>query len=419
MSENYGITTNNNLEIKNTAFIPENEKFKNIYKLESKSNTNEITIKLGSSISFFGIFIITFILFSIWYYFMFSSGFDLYLFTYTTIIFICPFIVFILIGLQKENKIKLIKNEINNTLITKVINEFCFTKYTLTFNLQNVAINLIEKLVLSEDGDYIQRNIVLSNTFKYNFDFDLNKIKEKPIDNKYIYYTIRDLKNINEIYFLLEDFLNCSPEKESPVLFNINEYMGKTNMPSPTFSCNLSRYMKMSEHFFSFYFNELCCPFSRSGFIQFIIYLSLLEIIIVVMPIKEYIKMPTYLLIIVITILFVIPATISLFILYCICTSSLRIDIIYSNNFDTIFIGLINYFGNSYKKTFINDIDSIDKFILEPYKNSNKKFILKVVYKNETIQNIFRINENKFILEGLLFILNQKVNSNNYINTPS
>ena len=104
--------------------------------------------------------------------------------------------------------------------------------------------------------------------------------------------------------------------------------------------------------------------------------------------------------------------------IYCTCSSSLRIDIIYSKNFDTIFIGLISYFGNSYKKTFINDIGSIDKFILDPYKNSNNKFILKVVYKNQTIQNIFRINQYKTILEGLLFILNQKLNSNNNINTP-
>ena len=135
------------------------------------------------------------------------------------------------------------------------------------------------------------------------------------------------------------------------------------------------------------------------------------------MPIKEYIKMPPLISLIPLTFVFIIPITIALVLIYCTCSSSLRIDIIYSQNFDTIFIGLINYFGNSYKKTFINDIDSIDKFILDPYNNSNNKFILKVVYKNQNIQNIFRINENKTILEGLLFILNQKLNSNNNMDT--
>ena len=157
---------------------------------------------------------------------------------------------------------------------------------------------------------------------------------------------------------------------------------------------------------------------SKLTFIQVLIYLSLFVILFLIMPIKEYITMPPFSLLIALTVVLVIPTTYAFVLIYCICSSSLRIDIIYSQNFDTIFIGLINYFGNSYKKTFINDIDSIDKFILDPYKNSNKKFILKVVYKNRNIQNIFRINESEIILEGLLFILNQKLNSNNNMDTP-
>jgi len=292
MSEYYG-TPNNNMEIKNTALINENEEFKKNYKFEPKSNTNEIAIKVGSLIGFFGIFIIAFISFSFWYVLMLWNGFDLYYFTYMTLIYISPIIAFILIGLEKENKVKFIKDEINNTLIVKVINAFCFTKKTLTYNLQNVAINLIEKLVHSEeDGDSIERYLVLSNTFKYNFDFDLNKIKEKPIDN--IFYVMKEFKNIHESYSYLKDFLNCSPENESPVLFNINEYMGKSNLPSPTFIYNLSRYMKMSEHFFSFYTHEICCNvhMSKLVFIQVLTYLSLFVILFTVMPIKEYIKMP-------------------------------------------------------------------------------------------------------------------------------
>jgi len=415
----YGITQNNNLELKETALIPENEEFKTNYKLEPKSDRNEIAIKLGNSISLYAYFIVIFIIFSIWYVFMLWPGFDLYIFTYITLLYICPIIVFVLIGLEKENKIKFIKDEINNTLKVKVINAFCFAKKTLTFNLQNVAINLIEKVVHFDDGDSHQRILVISNTFKYNFEFDLNinKIKEKPVDN--IYLAIKEFKNMNESYSYLKDFLNCSPENESPVLFNINEYMGKANLPSPKFGCNLSKYMKMSEHFFSFYTDEICCGLlSKLVFIQIITYLSLFVILFTIMPIKEYIKMPPLILLLTLTIMFVIPTTIVILLIYCTCSSSLRIDIIYSKNFDTIFIGLISYFGNSYKKTFINDIGSIDKFILDPYKNSNNKFILKVVYKNQTIQNIFRINQYKTTLEGLLFILNKKLNSNNNINTP-
>ena len=184
----YGINLNNNLEIKDTALIPENEEFKNNYKLEPKLNTNEITIKLGNifGLLFFGI--ILFIPITIWYVYMLNSGIGLYNFTYITSLFIWAIIVFILVGLEIENKIKFIKDEINNTLILKVINAFCCKKKTLTFNLQNVSINLIEKVYFENGRNSYQSKLVISNTFKYNFEFDLNinKIKEKPVDNIYI-----------------------------------------------------------------------------------------------------------------------------------------------------------------------------------------------------------------------------------------
>jgi len=125
---------------------------------------------------------------------MLNSGIGLYNFTYITSLFIWAIIVFILVGLEIENKIKFIKDEINNTLILKVINAFCCKKKTLTFNLQNVSINLIEKVYFENGRNSYQSKLVISNTFKYNFEFDLNinKIKEKPVDN--IYYQLRTSK---------------------------------------------------------------------------------------------------------------------------------------------------------------------------------------------------------------------------------
>ena len=111
----------------------------------------------------------------------------------------------------------------------------------------------------------------------------------------------------------------------------------------------------------------------------------------------------------------VILGIISIFIIFnvnAIIKYSLRIDIIYSNNFDTIFIALLNHNGTSYKKKFIYNINSIERFILENYETSHKKSILKVVYKNKNVEEIFIINENKFRLEELLFILNEKLNKN-------
>ena len=89
-------------------------------------------------------------------------------------------------------------------------------------------------------------------------------------------------------------------------------------------------------------------------------------------------------------------------------------DIIYSYNFDTIFIAFLNHNGNSYKKSFIHTINSIERFIIESYNNLNDKSILKVVYKDKTVEDIYRIDESKYSLDCLLFILNEKTNKSSY-----
>ena len=42
-----------------------------------------------------------------------------------------------------------------------------------------------------------------------------------------------------------------------------------------------------------------------------------------------------------------------------------RLDIIYSNNLDRMFISLVNNNENSFLRTFLFDINSIEKFIIE------------------------------------------------------
>ena len=218
MSEEYlGVTPNNNLEDKNTPIVAETEngefkQFEN-FNLEPKSNSNtsakQMEIKLGNSLIFFLVFIIIIISFTIWYYFMIKPGLDLYNFIYMTLLYISPFIVFILVGIQTERKIKLIKDEINNTLTLKVINNFCCPKHTFTFNLQGLTVNLRERTFhYEEEADQIQRKIIISNSFKYNSDTDLNinKIKDKPVES--IYYAIKDLKYFDNYYLLLKNFLN-------------------------------------------------------------------------------------------------------------------------------------------------------------------------------------------------------------------
>ena len=96
----------------------------------------------------------------------------------------------------------------------------------------------------------------------------------------------------------------------------------------------------------------------------------------------------------------------------------IRIDCIYSKNFDRIFIGLVKYTKTKYVNTFEYQMDNIDRFILENGANNNNRvFNLKVVLKNNEIQQICILkNKTKDDLEGLIYLLNERLNNNTQTN---
>ena len=87
----------------------------------------------------------------------------------------------------------------------------------------------------------------------------------------------------------------------------------------------------------------------------------------------------------------------------------IRIDFIYSKNFDIIFIGVVKKGEKSYAKTFEFKMDNIDKFILQNFEY-NTGFYLKVIFKDKQIQDIWPIeNKNQFDLKGLIYLLNERL----------
>ena len=87
-----------------------------------------------------------------------------------------------------------------------------------------------------------------------------------------------------------------------------------------------------------------------------------------------------------------------------------RIDCIFSRNFDRIFIGLVKYTKTSYVNTFDFQMINIDRFILENI--SFEKYNLVVIFKNGENQLICNIKKNQEELEGLAYILNEKLIKN-------
>lgn len=87
---------------------------------------------------------------------------------------------------------------------------------------------------------------------------------------------------------------------------------------------------------------------------------------------------------------------------------SLRIDIIYSFNFDKIFIGTSYNDAKEYWKTFELFINEIDRFILKKNRINEIGFHLCVISKGNTSRELCYIEDRQEELEGLIYILNGK-----------
>ena len=84
-----------------------------------------------------------------------------------------------------------------------------------------------------------------------------------------------------------------------------------------------------------------------------------------------------------------------------------RIDCIFSRDFDRIFIGIVKYNRKSYVNTFEFQMNNIDKFILEKQNYENYNLIAK--FKNNEKQLICNIKKSKKELEGLAYLLNERL----------
>ena len=327
-----------------------------------------------------------------------------------SIILIIIIIAFLLYLSLHTKYIKLFKNESLNLLTVKKINYLNRSKSSIYFNLQNVILDIIKYYISDEGITTEYEALVITKIFNDNSEIDLNSSNIQNLPVKNLYYIFTGFKKKIYTSNSLRNFLGINLEIENPVNFNIYKYMGKSGNNIPKFSIyNLSRYMKFSEHFYTYFLKAPCC---YDG-IKSPICAALLALIFIIWPIiilqGDMNILPVAIYIFCILMIFSIFIT---FKVIAIIKYSLRIDIIYSNNFDSIFIALLNHNGTSYKKKFIYNIDSIERFILENYETSYNKSILKVVYKNKNVEEIFIINENKFRLEELLFILNEKLNKN-------
>lgn len=174
----------------------------------------------------------------------------------------------------------------------------------------------------------------------------------------------------------------------------------------------LSYYMRISEFFFTFWLER---PNTRRSdfpviyiFINFLVYI-LIPVIGIFLRDKIFFLYPTC-----VFLVFIIFNFIPFYLKKLYNKKIFRIDFIFSKNYDRIFIGLVRRNENSYKNTFLFHTKDIIKFELERYKNYNKSFYLKILLKENNIsQEIIFIKGKKINeLEGLIYLLNENINSN-------
>ena len=288
------------------------------------------------------------------------------------------FTIYIFYHFTRRN-VEIERKENKNVISIKAIN-LCGCTYK-QLELSNFYFH-IGTVYDDRENNHIFYRLFMIKDFKNSseIDLDTSNIKNIPIkiydyvDNIWPYEG--GVNAVDKLEKELNDLAGVSPDHKCAFHFNIREYMKlepsekekqleKLKELNPHIAKyfmgsnrgNYSQYMKFCENYFSYYIEELYSE--KKGEI-------------------------------------------------------LRIDFIFSQNFDRIFIGLVNNNEKTYKNTFEFQMNSIDKFILQKIGYEDKGYNLKVNLKNNESYQIYSLKKaTQENLRGLAYLLNEKLTNNN------
>jgi hypothetical protein len=265
-------------------------------------------------------------------------------------------------------------------------------------------------------------------------DLYMNEINNKPAQIFFHYRNI-NISKFNGEYALtnlLNNFIGMQGNQENPLNFNIYSYMKRAD-----FSQNIIvqekniKYLKINDHFFT-YFSKNPISFTKYDGILLKITSILFHTIGVLNDIYFLLikKMGETLFDrdenIVIVLLFVYIGFTIFGCCICACMKSTleysRIDIIFSNDYNKLFIGVTkNNNFTAYSAKFDFFLNSLERFVLQQNPNFFNSFYLEVINKGSNmVTNICYIQDAQIELEGLLYLLNERIinnNNNNNIDT--
>ena len=338
------------------------------------------------------------------------------------------FILLLIIMLIFPKKIVLEKDILNKKIILKRINYLCFTTMKLYFDLENTHFFVDSKLEISEESPSLSYKLIIIKDYLLDNSLNESNIKQKPVKYIYSFNNIAVIYRIENFNKLLNNFVGSSRDYKNPLLFDINIYLKDTKIQLNYWQ--KGKYMKISDYFFTYYLKSFkygCCDKPTYGLISILVALIsdafLFGILMVIISVNYKINNFFIVFIIVMAIIFVFDLFI--YIIYKFLKfkneNILRIDFIYSKDFERIFIGLVQYTQTKYVNTFEFQKNNISKFFYKKEENNGVTYFnLKVEFKNNETQQICTLmKQSQDELEGLISFLNGEfiVHTNHSLNS--
>ena len=351
---------------------------------------------------------------------------------YTALIFLIEQFCFLYYG---SKRVEIVKNEEGKKLTVKLINYLGCARKTTEFDLSNVYIDV--QIVDRKEGWQTPAyyRLIIINTYKdgISIDLDSSSIQKTPakIFESFEHINAHKFNGEAPMKQTLKTFIGNQNEEESPLSFSINKYMKKQENVFSHFNnfingITFSKYVKMNDHFFSYYSkeplkNKLCQGCLSRLIYIFHFYLFPLSFMSAFVfksnGNSSFSERDLY------YCLAFFGYILFMGLLYLCClglgiccekaSQFLRIDMIYSKDFDRLFIGVVKNDESAYISTYLFKLDEVDKFVIQKNNINDPGFHLKSIDKRSgLIQDICYINEMQTELEGLMYILNEKLQHN-------
>lgn len=304
----------------------------------------------------------------------------------------------LLLLIFSNNKITIKKDIENNMVQIKLINFLCFPKLKFDCHIKDISFSTIYSSSYDPETGTSSESYSLSiyNSNKNFIVLNENKIKTKPV---IFYYSFDNISiGINQ--------------SESQFRYKINKFISSEGNSNVNFNYQNKNIEVVSDRFF---IHNLRNSNGRTCFDIFIIIIAIIfnigifsGVMVLLVNNKDFnlrimgiCSIPGFNII-----LYIIYKSIKI-----IKENIIRIDCMYSKNFDKIFIGLVKYTKTSYVNRFEYEIKDIERFTLN---KEGDYYKLKVELKNKEIQQIYTIkNRTKEDLEELAYFLNKQFINNN------